>query len=81
MRPVRLGKESVRLTSRQNDVLRLLGEGRSTKDIARCLNLSVGTIKVHLASIFRALGARNRVEAALRATEGHYGPKLRENTG
>ena len=58
------------LTGRQNDVLCLLAEGRSTKDIARCLNLSVGTVNVHLGSVFRALGARNRVEAAIRATEG-----------
>ena len=53
-------------TSRQQDVLALLAEGRSTKDIARALNLGVGTVKVHLSAIYRALGVRNRMEAVLR---------------
>jgi len=56
------------LTARQRDVLRLLAEGRSTKDIARCLSLGVGTVKVHLAGAYRALGARNRVEAVVKAS-------------
>lgn len=56
-----------RLTGRQRDVLRLLAEGRSTKDIARTLDLAVSTIKVHLAAVYRAMGARNRVEALCRA--------------
>jgi DNA-binding NarL/FixJ family response regulator len=47
-------------------VLRLLAEGRSTKDIARRLGLAVSTVKVHIAAIYRAIGARNRVEAVLR---------------
>lgn len=55
------------LTGRQRDVLRLLAEGRSTKDIARTLDLAVSTIKVHLAALYRAVGARNRVEALCRA--------------
>ena len=55
------------LTGRQRDVLRLLAEGRSTKDIARTLDLAVSTIKVHLAGVYRAMGARNRVEALCRA--------------
>ncbi len=55
------------LTGRQRDVLRLMAEGRSTKDIARTLDLAVSTIKVHLAAVYRAVGARNRVEALCRA--------------
>ena len=55
------------LTGRQRDVLLLLAEGRSTKDIARCLDLAVSTIKVHLAAVYRVFGARNRVEALCRA--------------
>lgn len=55
------------LTGRQRDVLRLLAEGRSTKDIARSLDLAVSTIKVHLAAVYRTFGARNRVEALCRA--------------
>jgi DNA-binding NarL/FixJ family response regulator len=65
----RIGRPPQRLTGRQYDVLRHLERGRSTKEIARRLGLSVGTIKVHLASIYRTLGARNRVEAAMKASE------------
>jgi DNA-binding NarL/FixJ family response regulator len=56
------------LSPRQLDVLRLLGEGQSNKVIARGLGLSVSTVKVHLGVVFRALGARNRVEAAVLAS-------------
>ena len=55
------------LTPRKIDVLKLLAEGRSTKDIARTLNLGLGTVKVHLAGVYRALGASNRMEAVVRA--------------
>lgn len=54
------------LTARQHDVLRLLREGRSTKDIARQLGLAVPTVKTHLAALYRLLGARNRVEAVMK---------------
>ena len=54
---------NTRFTKRQLDVLQLLGEGRSTKEIARALELSEGTVKVHLAAIYRCLNARNRTEA------------------
>lgn len=55
------------LTARQQEVLRLVAEGRPTKDIARRLGLSVSTIKAHLAAAYRSLGAHNRVEAVVRA--------------
>ena len=55
-----------RLTARQRDVLTLLVDGRSTKDIAKNLNLGIGTVKVHLAGIYRALAVRNRAEAVAR---------------
>lgn len=54
------------LTARQHDVLRLLREGRSTKEIARNLGLAVPTVKTHLAALYRLLGARNRVEAVMK---------------
>jgi DNA-binding NarL/FixJ family response regulator len=55
------------LTPRQREVLRLLGEGRSNKEIARLLNLGEGTVKVHLAALFRNLGVRNRTGAVAAA--------------
>lgn len=60
--------EIPRFTHRQLDVLRLLAEGRSTKDIARTLELGPGTVKIHLAAIFRALNAHNRTEAVVLAS-------------
>ena len=55
-------------TARQLEVLQLLGEGRSTKDIARILDLGPGTVKIHLAAIYRRLNAHNRTEAVILAS-------------
>jgi DNA-binding NarL/FixJ family response regulator len=60
--------ELPRFTNRQIDVLKLLAEGRSTKDIARTLDLGPGTVKIHLAAIFRTLNAHNRTEAVVLAS-------------
>lgn len=65
--------EILSLTNRQLDVLRLLAKGQSNKVIARDLGLSVSTVKVHLNTVFRALGASNRVEAVVRARPFHAG--------
>lgn len=53
------------LTGRQIDVMRALSQGRPNKLIARDLGISEGTVKIHLAAIFRALNVRNRVEAVV----------------
>lgn len=55
------------LTERQVDVLRLLSQGQPNKVIGRSLGISEGTVKIHLAAIFRALNARNRTEAVTAA--------------
>lgn len=52
------------LTPRQRDVLDLLVQGRSNKEIARKLDLGESTVKIHLAALFRSLGVRNRAGAA-----------------
>lgn len=61
------GADTPHFTPRQLDVLHLLGEGHSTKEIARRLDLGIGTVKIHLAAIFQKLNARNRTEAAVLA--------------
>ena len=53
------------LTERQRQIMLLLGEGRSNKDIARKLDLSENTIKVHVSGILRALNLRNRTQAGV----------------
>ena len=55
------------LTERQVEVLRLLSQGKPNKLIGRSLGISEGTVKIHLAAIFRALNVRNRTEAVLAA--------------
>lgn len=52
-----------RLSPRQMQVARELALGARTKQIARKLNLSEGTVKLHLSAIFRALGCNSRAEA------------------
>jgi DNA-binding NarL/FixJ family response regulator len=55
------------LTGRQRDVFHLLAEGCTTKTIARRLDLGIGTVKVHLAAIYRTFGARSRLEVLAKA--------------
>jgi DNA-binding NarL/FixJ family response regulator len=52
------------LTLRQREVLELLMEGKSNKEIARTLNLGEGTVKIHMAALFRAFGVNTRAAAA-----------------
>lgn len=52
------------LTPRQRDVLTLIVQGKSNKEIARALNLGEGTVKVHVAALFRVLGVTSRSAAA-----------------
>lgn len=51
------------LTRRQEDVMRLMSEGRSNKEIAAELDLTAGTVKMHLSRIYKVLGAKSRTEA------------------
>ena len=54
------------LTEREHDVLALLSDGLSNRDIASALAISEHTVKFHLASIFGKLGASTRTEAVHR---------------
>lgn len=55
------------LTRRQNEVLDLLMEGQTNKAMARQLNLSVDTVKDHVAAVLRTLKVRSRTQAVLAA--------------
>jgi DNA-binding CsgD family transcriptional regulator len=52
------------LTAREAEVLGLLGGGRTNREIAGELVISVHTVERHLATIYRKIGARNRTDAA-----------------
>lgn len=58
---------SSRLTLQQSAVILLLADGLTTKEIARRLDLSVSTVKAQLSRAYQTLGARNRVDAVMRA--------------
>ncbi len=57
------------LTAREFEILCHLAEGQSNKVIARHLDISDGTVKLHVKSILRKLGVHSRVEAAVMAVE------------
>jgi DNA-binding NarL/FixJ family response regulator len=57
------------LTSREEQVLLTVARGQTNSEIAADLHISPSTVKTHLASLMRKLGARNRVELAMWAHE------------
>ena len=57
------------LTPREKDILRLIAEGLSNKMIGRKLDISDGTVKVHVKHLLKKLNLRSRVEVAVWAVE------------
>lgn len=57
------------LSTRELEVLRLLAEGRSNKEIGVALAIAEGTVKNHMTNVIGKLGALDRTQAALRARE------------
>lgn len=55
---------SPKLTRRQNEILPMIAQGMSNKEISLHLHIAEGTTKIHTAALLHALGARNRTEAA-----------------
>jgi two-component system, NarL family, nitrate/nitrite response regulator NarL len=63
------GEGMLSLTRRETDVLRGLCAGKSNKEIARDLDLQEVTVKLHVKTLSRKLGARNRTHAAMIARD------------
>lgn len=59
----------ITLTPRETDVLQGIVEGKSNKEIARDLDIQEVTVKLHLKTLSRKLGARNRTHAAMLARD------------
>jgi DNA-binding NarL/FixJ family response regulator len=57
------------LTERELDVLRLLAEGMSNREIGNKLSLTEGTVKNYVTNVLQKVGARDRTQAALRGRE------------
>lgn len=68
-RPMRESENHALLTPREVEVLAALAEGLTNKAIARRLDISLHTVKFHMESLFRKLGARTRTEAVAKASE------------
>ena len=62
-------RDSFGLTERERDVLRGLAVGKSNKEIARDLDLQEVTVKLHVKTLSRKLGAKNRTQAAMVARD------------
>lgn len=60
---------SLGLTPRECEILELLASGRSTKEIARQLEISPNTAKTHLAKVYQKLEVQRRTQAILKARE------------
>ncbi|MBJ7415323.1 MAG: response regulator transcription factor [Niveispirillum sp.] len=55
------------LTPRQREILSMIRAGRNNQEISEALDLTVGTVKIHITAIFKALGVRNRTQAMVAA--------------
>ena len=60
------------LTDRQMDVVKELGKGLSNKEIARNLDMSPSTVKVHIAAILKEFEVKNRTQAVSIAQQAGY---------
>jgi len=70
--PARTQSPADRLSAREKQVLRLLGEGMANKQIGRALGITERTVKVHVGNVFRQIGVTDRTSAALWGKE-HLG--------
>ncbi|MBW0158091.1 response regulator transcription factor [Sedimentimonas flavescens] len=60
------------LTEREGEVMRGLLRGQSNKEIARDMGIQEVTVKLHVKTLCRKIGARNRTQAAIIAKEAHF---------
>jgi DNA-binding NarL/FixJ family response regulator len=65
--PTTTDEPGEKLTQRERQILQLIAEGKSNKEIARLLNLSVNTVSVHRANLMQALGIHRTAELVLYA--------------
>jgi len=73
------GDELAALTPREQEVLRLLAEGCSNREIAEALYIAPRTASTHVGNILQKLGLTSRTAAAARALQRGFGTAGREN--
>ncbi|EFO80902.1 two component LuxR family transcriptional regulator [Oscillochloris trichoides DG-6] len=59
----------IQLTRREQEVLQLITQGKTNREIGQLLNISVGTVKIHVEHIIAKLGVSDRTQAAVRAID------------
>ncbi len=67
--PLQANLPAVQLSPREREVLQLLAQGQTNREIARTLTVSASTIKIHVEHILAKLGVSDRTQAAVRAIE------------
>jgi DNA-binding CsgD family transcriptional regulator len=67
------------VTEREREVVRLLCQGKSNKEIGNALFISLQTVKHHIHSVYRKMGVGNRVQLANRIREASPGPISRQS--
>ncbi len=77
--PLQPGLSPVLVSPRELEVLQLLAQGQTNREIARALIVSISTVKIHVEHILAKLGVCDRTQAAVRAIElGLLGPSSRD---
>ena len=61
--------ESFKLTSRENEVLQMIVDGKSNTEIAKQMIISHNTVKAHVGNILEKLAVSDRVQAAVKAVK------------
>ena len=82
MHDARPEEDAIKLTKREIEVLTLVIEGRSSKEVADMLYVSKRTVDFHLANIYDKLQVSNRVQAYRRAARLgliHFDPQFADN--
>ena len=64
----------VSLSPREHEILELVGQGRTNREIAAELGVSMRTVKTHVEHLFKKLGVTHRTQAATWAAERHSVP-------
>jgi two-component system nitrate/nitrite response regulator NarL len=73
--------ERDRFSPRERDIMASLAQGESNKEIARKLDLSESTVKIHVQNIFKKLNMSSRVQVALYADEHGFGQNRSASPG
>jgi two-component system nitrate/nitrite response regulator NarL len=66
----------ITLTKRELEITQILAEGKSNKGIARRLNITEGTVKIHLNNIYRKVGVMNRFALIVMTLKGQYAEEV-----